>query len=81
MTSEGLGEMFAGDSADMCTSKFPLMLMGVRAEGLACADLGARNPIGVSRILESSVGIECYILQAILLHDPAWSSMIPHDPT
>ena len=28
MTSEGLGEMFEGDSADMCARKFPLMLMG-----------------------------------------------------
>ena len=32
MTSEGLGEMS----------------MGGRAEGLACADPGARNPIGAS---------------------------------
>ena len=28
MTSEGLGEMFEGDSADMCARKFPLMLLG-----------------------------------------------------
>ena len=47
MTSEGLGEMFEGDSADMCAGKFPLILMGGRAEGLACADPGARIPIGV----------------------------------
>ena len=53
MTSEGLGEMFEGDSADMCAGKFPLVLMGGRAEGLACAcaDLGARTPIGASGIL------------------------------
>ena len=37
MTSEG--EMFEGDSADS---------MGGRAEGLACADLVARTPIGAS---------------------------------
>ena len=48
MTSEGLGEMFEGDSADMCVGKFPLMSMGGRAEGLACADPGARTPIGAS---------------------------------
>ena len=48
MTSEGLGEMFEGNSADTCADKFPLMLMGGRAEGLACADPGARTPIGVS---------------------------------
>ena len=28
MTSEGLGEMFEGDSADMCTEKFPLTSIG-----------------------------------------------------
>ena len=36
MTSKGLGEMFEGNSADMCAGKFPLVLMGDRAEGLAC---------------------------------------------
>ena len=48
MTSKGLGEMFEGDSADMCAGKFQLTSMGGRAEGLACADPGARTPIGVS---------------------------------
>jgi hypothetical protein len=28
MTSEGLGEMFEGDSADTCGGKFPLTSMG-----------------------------------------------------
>ena len=35
----------------MCAEKFPLVSMGGRAEGLACADPGARTPIGTSRIL------------------------------
>ena len=48
MTSEGLGEMLEGDSADMCTEKFPLTSMGRRAEGLACVNPGERTPIGVS---------------------------------
>ena len=48
MTSEGLGEMFKGDSADTCGGKFPLMSMGGRAVGLACADPGVRTPISVS---------------------------------
>ena len=39
--------MFEGDSADTCPGKFPLMSMGDRAGGLACADPGARTPIGV----------------------------------
>ena len=50
MTSEGLGEMFEGDSADMCAVKFPLVSMGALAEGLMCADPGARTPIGASGI-------------------------------
>jgi hypothetical protein len=41
MTSKGLGDMFDGDSADTCAEKFPLVSMGGRAEGLACADPGA----------------------------------------
>ena len=48
MTSKGLGEMFEGDSADMRAGKFPLVSMGGRAEGLACADTGARTPIDTS---------------------------------
>ena len=43
MTSEGLGEMFEGDSADTCAGKFTLMLMGGRANGQACAD-GEQGP-------------------------------------
>ena len=48
MTSEGLWEMFEGDSEDMCAVKFPLVSMGDWAEGLACADPGARTRIGAS---------------------------------
>ena len=48
MTYKGLGEMFEGDSADMCAGKFPLVSTGGLAEGLACADPGARTPIGDS---------------------------------
>ena len=40
--------MFVGDSADICAGQFPLVSMGGRAEGLACADPGARTPIGAS---------------------------------
>ena len=55
MTSEGLGEMFEGDSADMCAGKFLLLSMGGRAEGLACADPGGRTPIGSSGITTPSL--------------------------
>jgi hypothetical protein len=43
--------MFEGASSDTCTGKFLLILMGDRAEGLVCADTGARTPIDVSGIL------------------------------
>ena len=51
MISEGLEEMFEGDSADMCAVKFPLVTMGGRAEDLTCADPGARTPIGAIMFL------------------------------
>ena len=44
MTLEGPGEMFRGYSAKTCAGKIPLVPMGVRAEGPACADPGARPP-------------------------------------
>ena len=43
--------MFEGDFADTCVGKFSLMLMGGRAEGIACADQRARTHIGVSENL------------------------------
>jgi hypothetical protein len=45
MTSEGLGEMFEGDSKDTCAGKFPLMLMVGRTLGLACTAPEARASI------------------------------------
>ena len=38
MTSKGLGEIFEGDSADMCAGKFPIMIMGGLVNSQACAD-------------------------------------------
>ena len=52
-----VGEMFEGNSADMCGEKFPLMSMGGQAEGLACADPGARTPIGVSGNLKNNASL------------------------
>ena len=57
MTSEGLGEMFEGDSADMCAGKFPLVSMGGRAEGLAYGDPGARTPYLRYRKFELVIGL------------------------
>ena len=51
MTLEGLGEMFRGYSAETCAGKFPLVPMGVRAEGPACAGRGARPPSALAEFL------------------------------
>ena len=49
--------MFEGDSADNYAGKFLLVSMGGRAEGLACADPGARTPIGASgNLLKFTIG-------------------------
>ena len=62
MTSEELGEVFEVDSADTLARKFPLVSMGGRAEGLACADPGARTPIGASGInLFFLLFLSCYL--------------------
>ena len=45
MTSEGLGEMFEGDSADTCAGKSLLMSTGGQAEGLARTP-GSEDPHG-----------------------------------
>ena len=44
--------MFEGYSADTRAGKFPLVSMGGRAEGLACADPGARTPSALAEILQ-----------------------------
>ena len=46
MTSDGLGNMFEGDFADMCPNFFVAHVDGVRAEDLACTGPGERTPIG-----------------------------------
>ena len=46
MTSEGLGEMFEGDSADMCARKFPLVSMGAE-QRVSRAQTRERGPPSV----------------------------------
>ena len=53
MTSEGLGKMFEGEFADKCGDFFLLVSMGGWAEGLACADPGARPPSALAEIYAS----------------------------
>jgi hypothetical protein len=51
MTSEGLGEVFEGDSADISAGKFPLVSMGGQANGQACADGERGHPSARAEIL------------------------------
>jgi hypothetical protein len=57
MTSEGLGELFEGDSADTCAKKFPLVSMG----GRACAD-GERGPPSSNEGMVKFLGLETDIM-------------------
>ena len=52
MTSEGLGEVFKGDSADRCAGKFPLVSLGGRANGHACKDCEGGPPLARAEILD-----------------------------
>jgi hypothetical protein len=58
MTLEGLGEVFKGDSAERCAGKFPLVSMGGRVNGQACAD-GEGGP--------PSARVEIWYLQYIII--------------
>ena len=71
MTSEGLGEMFEGNSADTCVGNFSLMSMGGRAEGLACATPVARTPIGVS------LNFSCLVVMMVSLDLKVLSVIMP----
>ena len=68
MTSEGLGEMFEGDSADTCGGKFSLRSMGDQAEGLACAEPGSRTPIGAHRNILDPLTLMEYLNLCISSH-------------
>ena len=48
MTSEGLREIFEGDSVDMCVGKFPLVSMGGPADPSWVRRRGASTPIDAS---------------------------------
>ena len=71
MIFEGLGEMFEGYSGDMGGEKFPLVLIGGGAEGIACADPGARTPIGTSGNFHIKAGL-------YTVYKKTWSYLIGH---
>ena len=69
----------------MCAEKFPLVSMGGRAEGLACADPGARTPIAASGNLEScfnkpSIILENYYQKDLYLYLHIHSTFLVHIP-
>ena len=59
MTSERLGEMFKGDSADTYSEKFPLVSKGGRVDPSSVRRWGARTPIGVSGNLDIILQTKC----------------------
>ena len=56
---------FEGDFEDMYPTTFLLMSMGGWVVSLACADLGAMTPIGMSVNCDNSSG---FYLKTIVLH-------------
>ena len=58
MTSEGLGKMFEGDSADTCSRKFPLMLMGGASGGSSVRRPGSEDPHRHERKLIKTIGLQ-----------------------
>jgi hypothetical protein len=57
MTSKGLGEMFEGDSADMCAGKFMLVLMGAERR-VSRAQTRERGPPSMLAELSLILGIK-----------------------
>ena len=68
MASKLIGNLFCPPPLpDTCTETFPLVSMGGWAEGLTCADPGARAPIGASRNYISDRNLDnCYVYQTLI---------------
>ena len=62
MTSEGLGEMFEGYSADTLAGKIPLVSTGGQADRQACADRERGPPSARAEIL-SVIFSSSYLLK------------------
>ena len=75
MTSEGLGDVFEGDSADTSAGKFPLMLIGGPSGGSIVCRPGSEDPHWRERKLlsaeipdhPSSLITQTYISTSMLL--------------
>ena len=64
-----MGKFGEINSADTHAVKFPLVPMGGLAEGPACADTGARTPIGASGIINANLLIFLLYILSILQLD------------
>ena len=62
MTSEGLGEMFEGDSADTCAGNFSLVSMGGRADPSSVRRRGARTPMGERKFIMQMATVSAHLL-------------------
>ena len=64
-----MGKFGEIDSAAMRAGKFPLVPMGGLAEGSACADTGARTPIGARGIVNNNAHYLCpnFVIRTQLL--------------
>jgi hypothetical protein len=76
MTSEGLWEIFEGDSADMCAGKFPQVSMGGRAEGLGCAGPRERGRQVVIVDIFDSFGTLGHIFEFLIYHSAGWKLFV-----
>ena len=75
MTSEGLGEMFEGDSADSFDGKFLLMSIGGRAEAFAFANPG-RGPPSVSKHFKGGEGHVVLKSKTMILGANIWLTCV-----
>ena len=68
MTSEGLGLMFEGDSADTCAIKFPLVSMGAERRVLRAQTRERGPPSALAEIYIAFSSLYDFISQQALFH-------------
>ena len=86
MTSKGLGEMFEGDSADMCAEKFPLVWMGAERRVSRAQNQERGPPSALAEISKSDHQIRwncdslCFVqyfpemcLRCVMLYIYSWA--------
>ena len=69
MTSEGLGEMFEGDSADTCSEKYLLVSMGPSRGSSVRRPVSEDPPSVVAEISFKAKIKTCRIINEILVYE------------